>query len=222
MLVCCDLLNRSVKAWIEGRLLRARLNPLVELHLIVSALWGHKFSSCWVSYWSERSNLKFGKTLQLSSPCKSFTWEMRCKSSIVQLLHLIVINVTYSYTVSFCLFKLVYPSTMSQLPHPLSIYIFFPFLSPVSPNDVLTYRSLIITFLFPVPYPVSNLCLWGFLQRLAPSSFCISLPCFTLSFPYKSSQSLASSFPFSTMSYLLVLQFLWSDQCGLTPHYLSM
>lgn len=159
MLVCCDLLNRSVKAWIEGRLLQARLNPLVELHLIVSALWGHKFSSCWVSYWSERSNLKFGKTLQLSSPCKSFTWEMRCKSSIVQLLHLIVINVTYSYTVSFCLFKLVYPSTMSQLPHPLSIYIFFPFLSPVSPNDVLTYRSLIITFLFPVPYPVSNLCL---------------------------------------------------------------
>lgn len=96
MLVCCDLLNRSVKAWIEGRLLRARLNPLVELHLIVSALWGHKFSSCWVSYWSERSNLKFGKTLQLSSPCKSFTWEMRCKSSIVQLLHLIVINVTYT------------------------------------------------------------------------------------------------------------------------------
>lgn len=96
MLVCCDLLNRSVRAWIEGRLLRARLNPLVELHLIVSALWGHKFSSCWVSYWSERSNLKFGKTLQLSSPCKSFTWEMRCKSSIVQLLHLIVINVTYT------------------------------------------------------------------------------------------------------------------------------
>lgn len=96
MLVCCDLLNNSVKAWIEGRLLRARLNPLVELHLIVSALWGHKFFSCWVSYWSERSNLKFGKTLQLSSPCKSFTWEMRCKSSIVQLLHLIVINVTYT------------------------------------------------------------------------------------------------------------------------------
>lgn len=104
---------------------------------------------------------------------------------------------TFSYFfLPLCLSKLSYPS----------LNLSFPCVS-------LHCLSLVLTFLFPIY--LTLFLLGGFLQWLAPS---FSL---TLSFASMFSQSLALSFPFSTTSYLLVLQFIWSDHWRMTPHYLS-